>query len=281
MSGAAQEDLSLSISLKPGCTRCLILCKQWRMAFNRTYLESIETSAPPECGKTLWWEVDEHTGKETPKFWLCRRSTCPICAKLKSSRNARKVLGFLGERELFHLVLTIAPSVHHDDLSSSVDHLFHSFRRMNGRYKLWKTHVIGGVRFFDCAFNYMTQRFNPHFHVIAEMKNSQNLDLDHLWLKVTKTSYVTSQTPIAPTKADREDAVYYATKPAMRAYFNDPAACSELPLILKGRKLSQPFGTWYGKLRMSHQQPLRAGRPLSAILADQARVAATAVLLKR
>ncbi|CAN5408196.1 hypothetical protein BH09PLA1_BH09PLA1_01530 [soil metagenome] len=219
-----------------------------------TYLECIETTDQFPCGETYWWIRNPNDTNDWKLIvWFCNLHGCSQCANRRSKRNGRAVLEYVGKRPCHHLTLTVARN--RKPLRHLLEHLRTSFRTLNRRPR-WKRSIIGGIWFLDCTYDEGTDAWGPHLHVIVEADELPGW-LEAAWLEITGDSWQVGARAIDVDAGSRAGTVYYASKVAYKQFADNPSAMAEYLEGVKGKRKSQPFGKWYGKLKLN---PRRAGR---------------------
>lgn len=139
---------------------------------------------------------------------LCRVRLCPLCSwrrSLKVHAQTLKILNAMqSENNYNYIMVTFTiPNVCGADLSSSIDHLFQSWNRLQ-RYSLYKNAVLGYYRALEVThnvnkFSSSYDTYHPHFHCIFAVKSNyftsknyiNHSDWINMWRKSTRDSRIT------------------------------------------------------------------------------------------
>lgn len=206
-----------------------------------------DASDPIVCGRSGVWGIDPQTGEFRFVAWRCKRSTCRECTAHKARRHAEAILNYPDTRPSRHLLLTLARCPR--PLHESVELLFSSFHTLKKR-KLWRAGVRGGVRIFGCEFDTSTGIWGPHLHLIVVTSGLEVSEVQAAWHEITGGSWKADLTQELET-VDRIRTIRYCAGQIVQSLDHDPVARREYALALRGRRLSQPIGDWYGRLRLS------------------------------
>ncbi len=173
----------------------------------------------------------------------CHDRFCLPCGQERSQAIALNVIEAISDKQVRFLTLTIRSQ--DEDLSTLLNHLYESFRKLRAT-AFWKHRVTGGVALLEIKRNVSDNRWHPHFHCLVEGKFLPQKDLKRIWHRITKTSFIVD---IRLVRAAQEAARYvtkYACKPLHKSFLHCEAALDEAIIALKGRKLAVTFGTWRG-----------------------------------
>jgi|SRR5581483_4085286 len=207
------------------------------------------TDTTDQCGQTYWWKrnpTDPNNWKLI--VWFCNRHGCRQCAARKTKRNGMAVLEYVGRRACHHLTLTVART--NTPLQRLLRHLRNSFRTLNRR-PMWKRSIIGGIWFHDCTYDEYHERWGPHLHLVIEAADLQIEWIASAWLEITGDSWQVEATAIDQSCESRAGAVFYASKVAYQQFAHNAAAMREYLQAVKGLRKAQPFGAWYGRLKLN------------------------------
>lgn len=190
------------------------------------------------CKTRSWFTRHVDTGEVKVMSSSCKLRWCPLCSNARKYFLAKQVKEWLVEVDKpKFLTLTLKHS--HNDLTSQVDHLYQSFRKlrlMNEYKKLFK----GGVWFFQIKKSEADGLWHPHLHCVIESKFVEFDKLWRNWLLITGTSKIVD---IRIVKEQDEIAEYVARYAARPSDLAKLAVSDRLELVtaLHGRRL---VGTW-------------------------------------
>lgn len=169
-----------------------------------------------ECGSYLEFKrYLEDNSLKLHRANFCKVRLCPMCAwrrSLKIFGQVSQVMDeVLKEKEYRFIFLTLTcKNVYGEDLSETIDNLFHAFRKMSER-KVFKKAVKGWFRGLEVTHNldkdskdYDT--YHPHFHIILMVNKSYFDDKDYYisqekWTSLWKSCLKVDYTPIVNVKA--------------------------------------------------------------------------------
>ena len=130
-----------------------------------------------ECGTYL--EYKEYFSDNTIKLHnanFCKVRLCPMCAWRRSLKIYGQVSKVMDQatkdkdyRFLF-LTLTVR-NCEGDELSQTIDNLFHAYKKMSERKK-FKNAVKGWFRALEVTHNLEQDTYHPHFHIILMVNKS-------------------------------------------------------------------------------------------------------------
>lgn len=161
------------------------------------------------CGCFLRFEVcPSGHYKRLAGAHFCKDRLCPMCAWRRSlmlSMQIRKVAHVANEREKLRwlfLTLTVR-NVEGDSLSSMIDELFASWKRLANR-KVFKEKVVGWFRALEVTRNSdrnsgSFDTYHPHFHVLLAVRPSyfsRGYVTHNDWTSLWKSALGVDYTPI-------------------------------------------------------------------------------------
>ncbi|MBA7706750.1 hypothetical protein ES703_115607 [subsurface metagenome] len=169
----------------------------------------------------------------------CGDRFCPVCSVTRRNR-IRHRLEFLIENidpphgyRLKHLTLTIK---NQQDLALMVSTLFSCFQKLR-QTASWKAHVTGGA--FVIEVKGCSGNWHVHIHAIIEAKYYKWAEIHKLWMQISPGRGVYIQ------NIPKDEVIRYLTKYLSKNDVPDRDR-DELNEALKGTRLYQPFGSWYG-----------------------------------
>ena len=163
-----------------------------------------------DCGSYLVFKRFQDNSKKLHDANFCRVRLCPMCAwrrSLKIFGQVSKVIDYLSlNHEVNYLFGTFTiKNCHIDDLSSTIDHLLYSWKKLSLQKK-FKSVVTGSFRALEVTYNKDRDDYHPHLHILIMVKsmyfkNSENYisqeEWTSLWQKAMKLDY----TPIVDIRA--------------------------------------------------------------------------------
>lgn len=178
----------------------------------------------------------------------CGDRFCPVCSFPRRARVRNRLTQLIALVKpsrgygIKHLTLTIANM---QVLPSMVSSIQQSFRKLR-QTKSWKYHVIGGAFVIEVTGEH--GNWHVHLHIVIEARYYRWEDLLRLWMKVSTGRGVWIN------DLQKRNIVNYLTKYLSK---NIPPSNdrNEMNDALKGTRLFQPFGSWFG-LNREYKKPL-------------------------
>lgn len=176
----------------------------------------------------------------------CGNRFCPICSKIRLLRVRHRIefllkgISFPPGTRLKHLTLTIP---NQPDLPTMLKKLTSSFRKLR-HTAWWKNHVIGGC--FVLEVTGTEGNWHGHIHSIISAYYLKWETLRNLWIRFSGGRGVWIS--VIP----RNEAIRYLSKYLTKPDLPD-ATLKLVSGALKGYRLFQPYGSWYGISNMYHR----------------------------
>lgn len=134
----------------------------------------------------------------------CKDKFCPICQKIKSTKNAlaiQTMYNYLKENtKLNYLFITLtAPNVKGEDLNNELISYSKSFERMIKVKKVAKINK-GYIAKLEITYNAEDDSYHPHYHVIMAVPNQYFKNMNYyikrdewleIWKKAKRDEYIT------------------------------------------------------------------------------------------
>lgn len=156
------------------------------------------------CGTFLQFSKMDSELKGSPLYRLkganfCRQRVCPMCQFRRAERTfveASRVVSHLEEKgfRFLHMVLTIPNAETALELVEGIKILFKGFSLLK-LYKPIRGAFKGFLRCLEISYNYETDCFHPHLHVLVAVRKSYFNDskayvsfdlLSELWAKAVR-----------------------------------------------------------------------------------------------
>ena len=194
-----------------------------------------------------------HCGQTIKVPRKCGDRFCSVCMKRRRMDTMRRIqhLGSSIKLEKYQTFKMLTLTIKNDtDLERQVCDLIKGFRKLRNS-KIWKETVTGGCYIIECKMG--QQGWHAHFHIILQ---SYWIDLKRLrsaWKKSSGGTHL-NLIPIATAHVAKY-VTKYVTKSNNVEQGSDPAN------VLKGRRLFQPFGSWYAICRSYKPPPFRQTCP--------------------
>lgn len=195
-----------------------------------------------ECGRRAWiLRHRQHPDRYKIVLDCCHDRFCIPCGRARSAVVADNLRRKLADHP--HRLLTL--TLRHCDapLADQIDRLFRHFKRLRHR-SLWKERVQGGAALLEIGFNFQTNRWHPHLHVILDGKFFPHAALKSMWLDVTGDSSIIDIRLIRTIPELVSYVTKYVTKPLSAELTRHGATLLTAILALTGRKTLFTFGTW-------------------------------------
>jgi plasmid rolling circle replication initiator protein Rep len=138
-----------------------------------------------ECGE--WLDIITNASASKKKVLnanLCKHRFCPLCAYIKSYKQAYKLyvmteyITDVYEYDYIFLTLT-APNVKGDKLRETIGEYNKAFDRLM-RYKEVTNACKGFIRKLEVTYNKKRNDYHPHFHVVIAVKKTYFKDRTYL-----------------------------------------------------------------------------------------------------
>lgn len=123
----------------------------------------------------------------------CRDKFCPVCQKIKSTKNALAIeamYNYLKDTtKLNYLFITLtAPNVKGDKLSEELNNYTSSFKRMIKTKKIEKINK-GYIAKLEITYNFEEDTYHPHYHILMAVPNQYFKNPDYYlkqseWLEI-------------------------------------------------------------------------------------------------
>jgi plasmid rolling circle replication initiator protein Rep len=170
------------------------------------------------CGSNIWLDDEGHiTGAN-----FCKQRLCPVCNYRRSTMMWHKINEIVQQfekNEFVFITLTVR-NCKGEELSSTIDHLLNSFKRITNR-KTWKKCFIGYVRGLEITYNPRENTFHPHIHILVATSEKyfkeHYVDIHYLqkwWMESANLDYY-AQVDIRKVK-NKEKAVAEVAKYAVK-----------------------------------------------------------------
>lgn len=222
----------------------------WRHTRNRIYHALQRTEQSPsrirafcECGKRAWvWEstAGEAVDHRVTCDW-CHDRFCEPCGTGRAYAAARKLTEHCEGREVRFLTLTVRGRKG-DHLKFLLDRLRKAFSELR-ETALWGNAVDGGAAFLEIKHE---KQWHPHLHCIIEGRYLDQKRLSAAWYAITGDSMIVDIRAIDQQGTRLKYVAKYASKPLDPTVTKTPRWLDEAIVALKGRRMIQSFGSWYG-----------------------------------
>ena len=196
------------------------------------------------CGSDPWVAVDpDDPSRFTILANHCHSRWCTPCARDRASRIASNLEQLIQHHPHRFLTLTLKHS--DSPLSTQLDRLYDSFRRLRRR-PFWSSAVSGGAAVLEVKHSHRDHLWHPHLHVLLDSKFLRHKDISAEWFRITGDSFITDIRLIKDHKHAAHYMTKYLTKPVPITVNNKPSVLTELIEAFRGRRLVLTFGTWRG-----------------------------------
>jgi len=178
--------------------------------------------------------------KVTARF--CRKRNCIVCSRIKAAEYMKSYGVALLDLPELQLVTLTAPNVCAADLDNEIDYLYVAFAKIKDNIrKNYKDLKIVGLRKLEVTYNHITDKYNPHYHIIVSGKEVADTILN-LWLKQFKGAKRKGQDVRSiKDKGALIEVFKYVTKAIVKQTFN-PIAVDQMYRSIKNRRTIQPMG---------------------------------------
>lgn len=232
------------------------------------------------CSCQLIFKVNNETNeKKLDSMKSCQLRLCPMCnwrRSLKIYGQTSKVMNkALESRDYRFLFLTLTcKNVEGEDLSKTIDKLFHAFKKLTER-KVVKQAVKGWFRALEVTHNLDEESkdyntYHPHFHVVLMVNksyfNDSNYYISHEeWTSIWKSCLKVDYNPIVHITAFKtgtkkqtaksvSEAAKYTVKDEDYLIQEDKELSKETVFILDGALANRRLVAFGGELRKIHKE---------------------------
>lgn len=194
------------------------------------------------CGSNAWvLRTTDRPYRYKVATNRCHARYCPACQGERGRLIALRMLDLLPQTTLRFVTLTIKSESR--PLADSIDHLFHSFRRLR-QQRTWKDHVTGALWVLEITWRHEHERWHPHLHLITQGKYWPQSQLRVAWAKATGDSYIVDVRRVRHRSDLPHYLTKYLTKSISPAVWHDTNRLTEAIVALHGRKLIGTCGAW-------------------------------------
>ena len=217
-----------------------------------------------DCGSYLVFKRFQDNSKKLHDANFCRVRLCPMCAwrrSLKIFGQVSKVIDYLSlNHEVNYLFGTFTiKNCHIDDLSSTIDHLLYSWKKLTKQYR-FKSVVSGTFRALEVTYNKNTDEWHPHLHVILSVEKSyfsNSYISQNLWSKMWQTALKVDYIPIVDirkltTLKGVAEASKYSVKGSDYLY-DDEVLTDKLVMYLDSALAGRRLAAFSGGFRAAHK----------------------------
>lgn len=192
------------------------------------------------CRTRAWFVRHVDSGRVKVASSSCKLRWCPLCQRSSRYIMGRSIVPFLNDNpKPKFITLTLK---HHDiSLSEQIDLLYQSFKKLRAS-KLWKSHIRGGVWFFQVKKSVRDGLWHPHLHCLCVGRYLPHQDLSAKWLMITGDSAIVDIRAVKDKKKTAEYVARYATAPCDLKDLDDTDLL-ELYDSLHGRRVCSTFGS--------------------------------------
>ena len=146
--------------------------------------------------------------KKNGKKYRCHLPFCHRCRYIDNHYIILpKVLCFKDKmKNPYFLTLTTG---NFEDFSKGLTHVKNSSKRFHLEYILKNNNILGAIRFLEIPYDSSKYAFNPHMHLILELKNPPNSieeytkEISDIWHKITGNSMIVNLEEIYDDKLIR------------------------------------------------------------------------------
>jgi len=182
----------------------LRLAQSYKILNNNKY-ESIVN-----CGGYLEFRRYEDSSMRLQTAYFCKTRLCPMCCWRRSRKvfaNVKNIFESIEDDYKFLFLTLTIQNVSGNDLDITINKLFISYKNMC-LLKRFKSAVKGWVRCFELTYNWQTNEYHPHFHILLAVdinyfNSSLYIEQDE-WCSMWKSSLRVDYTPIVDIRVFTE-----------------------------------------------------------------------------
>lgn len=169
----------------------------------------------------------------------CSLRWCPLCQRNRRYIIGRSCIPFLKNHpKPKFLTLTLRHS--ENSLSDQINKLYDSFKLLR-KSKIWKSHIIGGIWFFQVKLSKKDNLWHPHLHILCAGRYLPQKNLSEKWLRITGDSNIVDIRAVKNMKKTADYVARYATAPCDIRDLDDNSLI-ELYDSVFGRRICGTFG---------------------------------------
>lgn len=128
-----------------------------------------------QCGRFLWFNVDDQGNKKLAYARFCKYRLCPTCIwrkSLKLYHQMEQILGALDKKQYHWCFLTLTVrNCYGSELKQTIDDMLKGFDRLLKRRNV-KAVVVGYYRGIEVTYNRKENTFHPHIHILLQLAPS-------------------------------------------------------------------------------------------------------------
>lgn len=170
------------------------------------------------CCVTPSVHFEPATGRMAMHEHRCKHRLCPRCASIRARTLSSRTLDILSRMDSPRMI-TLTQRSTDEPLGVQLRSLTAAFARLR-RGNTWRSRVTGGVYLIEVTYNYATDQWHPHLHVLCDGQYFPQRDLSDAWARVTGDSSIVDIRKVHSHRA----AASYVTK-----YVNKTTSIRDLP----------------------------------------------------
>ena len=179
----------------------------------------------------------------------CNNRWCSVCNRI---RTAKLIIGYkkpLEELEDKHLVTLTLPNCKAENLRETIDFMQETCKKIQEIFKNRKKRgtrdwQLVGIRKLECTYNYKTDTYHPHYHLLVQGEVAAN-ELVKEWLKKVPSATQQAQ-DVRRAEPDAEVELFkYFTKIVTKVDKTFKTLVKPLDVIftaMRGLRVFQPIG---------------------------------------
>jgi hypothetical protein len=189
------------------------------------------------------YEDRKQPGKYKLAANACHDRFCLPCANERARIVAFNVHNYLKGSPCRFITLTLRSGS--EPLGVLTEKLYASFKKLRA-HPIWRKTQTGGVAFLEVKWCADTQRWHPHFHVLAQGKFLPHAQLSNVWKSITTDSWVVDIRPVTQVAHAIRYITKYASKPFSPEMLRTQDRLEEAMIALSGVRMILTFGAWKG-----------------------------------
>ena len=131
------------------------------------------------CNHRLVQNGLEITGK------FCNTRVCNVCNRIRTAKLMSSYIKQMVNFEKIEFTTLTVPNCHAKDLENTIKEMYRTWIKIVDVYKKRGQH-ISGIRKLEITYNWRTDTYHPHFHILSDVDNGEEFIAE--WLKRNPTA---------------------------------------------------------------------------------------------
>ena len=174
----------------------------------------------------------------------CNTRICHICNRIRTAKLMNGYVSQLQKLGSLQFVTLTVPNCSVTELDDTIDSLLKSFSNILRVIRERRKISINGIRKLEVTYNYVTNTYHPHIHVLVDGGSGEIIVTE--WLKRYDTASEKAQDCRNADAKGLNEIFKYTTKIVTKSNKKIEIyipALDSIMLALRGRRCFQPFGS--------------------------------------